>query len=109
MSDNADDLIISISADQATLRRSIQRIEQSLDGLTGSVRQKFAAVGKTIDDSVSTSMQNRINAMAGIGTKAAKEWTGALSDQGKELERLRTKYSPLFAVINQYKGLRRDN
>ncbi|WP_412063972.1 phage tail tip lysozyme [Rhizobium sp. SYY.PMSO] len=103
MSDNADDLIISISADQATLRRSIQRIEQSLDGLTGSVRQKFAAVGKTIDDSVSTSMQNRINAMAGIGTKAAKEWTGALSDQGKELERLRSKYSPLFAVINQYK------
>ncbi|HEY0120544.1 MAG TPA: phage tail length tape measure family protein [Rhizobium sp.] len=103
MTDNADDLIISISADQATLRRSIQRIEQTLDGLTNNVRQKFASVGKAIDDSISTSMQNRINVMVGVGTQGAKEWTGALVDQGKELERLRAKYSPLFATINQYK------
>ncbi|MFT4184270.1 MAG: phage tail length tape measure family protein, partial [Rhizobium sp.] len=111
MGDNADDLIISISADQATLRRSVQRIEQTLDGLYGSVTRKFSAVGKAIDDSVSTSMQNRINAMVGIGTRSAKEWTGVLADQGKELERLRAKYSPLFSVINQYKtnveGIRR--
>ncbi|MBY2906066.1 hypothetical protein HF278_04045 [Rhizobium leguminosarum] len=41
--------------------------------------------------------------MVGIGKAASKEWTGALADQGKELERLRSKYSPLFATINQYK------
>lgn len=104
MADNTDDLIISISTDQATLRRSIQRIERDLAGLSGSVQKQFTAVGKSIDNSISSTMQNRINAMVGIGTKASKEWTGALADQGKELERLRAKYNPLFATITQYKA-----
>ncbi|WFU88991.1 phage tail length tape measure family protein [Rhizobium sp. CC1099] len=103
MADTTDDLIISISTDQATLRRSIQRIERDLSGLAGSVQKQFSAVGKSIDNSVSSTLQQRINATMGIGKAAAKEWTGALADQGKELERLRAKYSPLFATINQYK------
>lgn len=103
MADNTDDLIISISTDQATLRRSIKRIEQDLSGLAGSVKKQFEGVGKSIDNSVTSTMQNRINGMVGIGTKAAKEWTGALASQGKELERLRAQYSPLFATINNYK------
>ncbi|MBB2793889.1 UNVERIFIED_ORG: hypothetical protein GGD58_002753 [Rhizobium pisi] len=103
MADNADDLIISISTDQATLRRSIKRIEQDLGTLAGSVQKQFTAVGKSIDNSVSSTLQKRIEATVGIGTKASKEWTGALADQGKELERLRARYSPLFATINQYK------
>ncbi|AHF83695.1 tail length tape measure protein [Rhizobium leguminosarum bv. trifolii WSM1689] len=103
MSDNTDDLIISISTDQATLRRSIKRIEQDLGTLAGSVQKQFSAVGKSIDNSVSSTLQNRINNMVGIGKAASKEWTGALADQGKELDRLRARYSPLFATINQYK------
>jgi hypothetical protein len=103
MADNTDDLIISISTDQATLRRSIKRIEQDLGTLAGSVQKQFSAVGKSIDSSVSSTLQNRINNMVGIGKAASKEWTGALADQGKELERLRARYSPLFATINQYK------
>ncbi|PCD66819.1 phage tail length tape measure family protein [Rhizobium phaseoli] len=103
MADNTDDLIISISTDQATLRRSIKRIEQDLGTLAGSVQKQFTAVGKSIDNSVSSTLQKRIEATVGIGTKASKEWTGALADQGKELERLRARYSPLFATINQYK------
>lgn len=104
MADNSDDLIISISTDQATLRRSIQRIERDLAGLSGSVQRQFAKVGSSIENSVTTTMQNRINAMVGIGAKASREWTGALADQGKELERLRAKYSPLFNTINNYKA-----
>ncbi len=104
MADNSDDLIISISTDQATLRRSIQRIERDLAGLSGSVQKQFAKVGSSIDNTVTTTMQNRINAMMGIGIKASKEWTGALADQGKELERLRARYSPLFNTINNYKA-----
>ncbi|MGO7513393.1 phage tail length tape measure family protein [Rhizobium ruizarguesonis] len=103
MSDNTDDLIISISTDQATLRRSIKRIEQDLGTLAGSVQKQFSAVGKSIDNSVSSTLQNRINNMVGIGKAASKEWTGALADQGKELERLRARYNPLFATINNYK------
>ncbi len=104
MADNSDDLIISISTDQATLRRSIQRIERDLAGLSGSVQRQFAKVGSSIENSVTTTMQKRINAMVGIGAKASREWTGALADQGKELERLRAKYSPLFNTINNYKA-----
>ncbi|RWY85182.1 tail length tape measure protein [Rhizobium leguminosarum] len=104
MSDNTDDLIISISTDQATLRRSIKRIEQDLGTLAGSVQKQFTAVGKSIDNSVSSTLQNRINSMVGIGKAASKEWTGALADQGKELERLRSKYSPLFAAQQSYLG-----
>jgi hypothetical protein len=103
MADNTDDLVISISTDQATLRRSIKRIEQDLGTLAGSVQKQFTAVGKSIDNSVSSILQTRINGMVGIGKAASKEWTGALADQGAELERLRAKYSPLFATINQYK------
>ncbi|MBB4290612.1 hypothetical protein GGE16_002652 [Rhizobium leguminosarum] len=102
MADNTDDLIISISTDQAALRRSIKRIEQDLGTLAGSVQKQFTAVGKSIDNSVSTTLQKRIEATVGIGTKASKEWTGALADQGKELERLRAKYNPLFAAQQSY-------
>ncbi len=102
--DNSDDLIISISTDQATLRRSIKRIEQDLGTLAGSVKRQFDNVGKSVDSSLTTSLQNRINAMTGVGVQAAKEWTGALADQGKELERLRARYSPLFNTINNYKA-----
>jgi uncharacterized protein (TIGR02594 family) len=104
MSDETDDLIISISTDQATLRRSIQRIERDVSGLASTVQKQFASAGNAIDKSITTTMQNRINAMVGIGAKASKEWTGALADQGKELERLRAKYSPLFNTINNYKN-----
>ncbi len=103
MSDNTDDLIISISTDQATLRRSIQNIDRSLQGLASTVKKQFADAGSAMDKSIATTMQNRINAMVGIGTKAANEWNGVLADQGKELERLRAKYSPLFNTINNYK------
>ncbi len=102
--DNSDDLIISISTDQATLRRSIKRIEQDLGTLAGSVKRQFDNVGKTVDSSLTTNLQNRINAMTGVGVQAAKEWTGALAVQGKELERLRARYSPLFNTINNYKA-----
>ncbi|MGF9564169.1 phage tail protein [Neorhizobium sp. BT27B] len=102
--DNTDDLIISISTDQATLRRSIKRIESDLGTLAGTVKKQFDNVGRTVDNSVQSSLQNRINAMVGIGTQGAKEWTGALAEQGKELERLRARYSPLFNTINNYKS-----
>ncbi|WP_407807624.1 hypothetical protein, partial [Staphylococcus aureus] len=66
--------------------------------------KRFAATGKSINNSLTTSMQERINSMVGIGTTAAKEWNGVLADQQKELDRLRAKYSPLFATISNYKN-----
>ncbi|MCR6498411.1 tail length tape measure protein [Shinella sp. CPCC 101442] len=104
MADNSnDDMIIAIGVDIATIRRGMKKLEQEIGSSTSKVQKQFDSLGRGIDNAMTTAMQNRINAMVGVGTKGAKEWTGALADQGKELERLRTKYSPLFATINNYK------
>lgn len=105
MADNStDDMIIAIGVDVATIRRGLKKLEQEVASSTGKVQKQFETVGRGIENAMTSAMQNRINAMVGIGTKGAKEWTGALADQGKELERLRAKYSPLFATINNYKS-----
>ncbi len=104
MVEKTDDLVISISTDLATVKRSLKRLEQDISSTTGKVQKQFNDLGKGIDNSMTSSLQARIDKMVGIGTKGAKEWSGALADQGKELERLRSKYSPLFATINNYKS-----
>lgn len=109
MADNStDDMIIAIGVDVATIRRGLKKLEQEVASSTGKVQKQFETVGRGIDNAMTSAMQNRINAMVGIGTKGAKEWTGALADQGKELERLRAKYSPLFNTINSYKASQAD-
>lgn len=104
MADKTDDLIISISTDTATIRRSLKRLEGDIASVSGNVVKKFDAMGKGIDNSMTTAMQARINHMVGVGTKASKEWTGVLAQQGAELEKLRTKYNPVFAAIKQYQA-----
>ncbi len=103
-SNSSDDLIISISTDLATVKRSLNRLVSDVGQASSGIERRFAATGKAINNSLTTSMQDRINSMVGIGTTAAKEWNGVLTDQQKELDRLRAKYSPLFATISNYKG-----
>ncbi len=104
MVEKTDDLVISISTDLATVKRSLKRLEADISSTTGKVEKQFNALGNGIDKSMSTALQSRIDGMVGIGTRGAKEWSGALADQGKELDRLRARYSPLFATINNYKA-----
>jgi len=104
MVEKTDDLVISISTDLATVKRSLKRLEADISSTTGKVEKQFNALGNGIDKSMSTALQKRIDGMVGIGARGAKEWSGALADQGKELERLRARYSPLFATINNYKA-----
>ncbi|MDX0555535.1 tail length tape measure protein [Sinorhizobium medicae] len=104
MVEKTDDLVISISTDLATVKRSLKRLEADISSTTGKVEKQFNALGNGIDKSMSTALQKRIDGMVGVGTRGAKEWSGALADQGKELERLRARYSPLFATINNYKA-----
>lgn len=104
MADKTDDLIISISTDTANIRRALKRLEGDISSVSGNVVKKFDAMSKGIDNSMTTAMQARINQMVGVGTKASKEWTGVLAQQGAELERLRSKYNPVFAAIKQYQA-----
>lgn len=101
---NTDDLVIGVSTDLSTVRRALKRFEQDISQATNSVQKKFDTLGAGINNSMNTAMQKRIEGMVGIGTKASKEWTGALAEQGKEMERLRSRYSPMFATINKYKS-----
>ncbi|UHS61054.1 phage tail length tape measure family protein [Agrobacterium vaccinii] len=101
---NGDDLIISISTDLATVKRALNRLVSDVGQASSGIEKRFASAGKSINSSLTSSMQERINSMVGIGTSAAKEWNGALADQQKELDRLRSKYSPLFSTITSYKN-----
>lgn len=103
MADNDNNLVFTVSSDMSAAQRNVNKFVGDIGTATNQVVKKFDALGRSIDKSVSTSMQQRINSMVGIGTTASKEWTGALVDQGKELDRLRAKYSPLFATVTNYK------
>ncbi len=104
MVDKTDDMLISMSVDLAVIRRAMKKLEGDIAATSGNVVKKFEAMGKGIDHSMVTAMQARIDKMTGIGTKAAKEWNGALSQQGAELDKLRQKYNPVFAAVNNYKA-----
>lgn len=104
MADKTDDLIISISTDTATIRRSLKKLEGDIAAASGNIVKKFDAMGKGIDNSMTTAMQARIDQMVGIGTKAAKQWNGVLAEQGAEMEKLRAKYNPIFAAVKQYQS-----
>jgi uncharacterized protein (TIGR02594 family) len=103
MADNTDDLVISISTDTTTIKRALTKLVGDVDAASGQISRKFDSVGKSLDNSMTSALQARVNALVGIGTSATKEWSGALSDQGKQLDQLRAKYNPLFATITQYK------
>lgn len=104
MADKTDDLVIGVSTDLSSVQRAIRKLDSEIARASTQIEGRFSAIGKSIDRAMPSAVQDRINAMVGIGTKGAKEWTGALADQGKELERLRAKYSPLFNTINSYKS-----
>ena len=104
MADKTDDLIISISTDTATIRRSLKKLEGDIAAASGNIVKKFDAMGKGIDNSMTTAMQARIDQMVGIGTKAAKQWNGVLAEQGAEMEKLRARYNPIFAAVKQYQS-----
>lgn len=104
MSDNSDDLIISISTDMTAVKRALTKLGADIDTASRDISRKFDKVGASLDNSITSALQTRINAMVGIGTQAANEWSGALADQGKQLDILRAKYNPLFATIRQYQA-----
>ncbi len=104
MADNDNNLVFTVSSDMSAATRGVNKFTGDIGAATDRISKKFETLGRSIDAGVSNSLQQRINSMVGIGTTASKEWTGALADQGKELDRLRAKYSPLFATVKQYQA-----
>jgi hypothetical protein len=101
--DNDNNLVLTVSSDMTAAERGIKKFVGTIATGTSQIEKQFDKMGRGIDNSMVSAMQTRIDKMVGIGTKGAQEWTGALADQGKELERLRARYSPLFATITNYK------
>ena len=102
--DNDNNLVLTVSSDMTAAQRGIKKFVGDIAAGSAQIEKQFDKMGRGIDNSMVSAMQTRIDKMVGIGTQGAKEWTGALADQGKELERLRARYSPLFATINNYKS-----
>ncbi|WP_051321105.1 phage tail length tape measure family protein [Rhizobium mesoamericanum] len=102
MADNDNNLVFTVSSDMSAAQRGLNKFVTDVGTSTAQIAKKFEAAGAQIDRST-TALQTRINGVVGLGTKATKEWTGALADQGKELEKLRAKYNPLFATARNYK------
>ncbi|MBB6013480.1 hypothetical protein HNR59_002869 [Aquamicrobium lusatiense] len=103
MADKTDDLVIGVSTDLSSVQRAIKKLDGDIARAGSQIEQRFAAVGKSIDKAIPTGMQDRINKMVGVQVAATKEWTGALANQGKEMEKLRAKFSPMFSTITSYK------
>ncbi len=108
MADNDNNLVFTVSSDMSAASRGLNKFTGDIDTATSKISRKFESLGNAIDKGVSSALQQRINAMVGVGTAATKEWNGALADQGKQLDALRAKYSPLFATVKQYQAAQAD-
>ena len=104
MADKTDDLVIGVSTDLSSVQRAIRKLDGDIARAGSQIERQFSTIGKSIDRAMPSAVQDRINKMVGIQTAATKEWTGALAEQGKEMERLRARFNPMFATINNYKS-----
>ena len=68
MADKTDDLIISISTDLATVRRSLKKLESDIGGTADKVNRRFYTMGQQID-----------RAFAGVGQNVLRNLTGPLA------------------------------
>ncbi|MBP1852682.1 phage tail tip lysozyme [Rhizobium halophytocola] len=93
----------------APLKISAKVEVDASQAVTGS-QQAASAIGGIGDSSTvaTTKLQRLIETSTGLHSGAAnqnlREWRGALADEGLALDRLRAKYNPVFAVIQQYKS-----
>lgn len=104
MATDEEQLVLSISADTRQILRAMKRLEGDIAKSSAGIEKRFAAVGKGIDKAMPTAVQERINRMVGAQVEATKEWTGALADQGREMERLRARFNPIFSTVTRYKS-----
>ncbi|WP_275783116.1 tape measure protein [Pararhizobium gei] len=82
MSDKTDDLILSISTDVATLRRSLKKVEAAIGDTTGVAARKFDKLGQDIDRSMSKSLGkagSAINRLGGVAGAAAGRIAGVFA------------------------------
>lgn len=103
MATENEELVLSISADTRQILNAMKRLTGEIAKSTGGIQKQFDNLGKGVDRSMTTAMQKRIDTMIGVGTNATKEWTGALAEQGKEMERLRSRFNPVFSTVTRYK------
>ncbi len=103
MATENEQLVLSISADTRQILNAMKRLTGEIARSTSGIQKQFDDLGKGVDRSMTTAMQKRIDTMVGVGTNATKEWTGALAEQGKEMERLRSRFNPVFSTVTRYK------
>ncbi len=96
MTDNTDDIVLSISTDVATLRRSNKRLEAAMAETFKKIEQNTAALGAKIDAAFTKSGDNAAASMRKIGT-ASRDVSRAGID-------VMAVYARFFALIGSAKG-----
>lgn len=105
----------AVDAIGAAAEKARPKIEQVTDATTklgrtggsGAAAAGFAAIANEAAKAESK-VQQLINAAVGLNNTRANDnqrrWTGLFGDESMSADRLRAKYNPLFAVIQQYKA-----
>lgn len=105
MADDTDQLVISISADTSQIDRAINRLLGTVNSSTRGIETAFTRTGVAMDGvGVSaTKLQQQINALSGVNTNM-KSRAEDVAAYGAQLDALRSKYNPLFALSKQYEA-----
>lgn len=97
---NAYKLGIVISADASSVKPAAAETKNELVGIGQAA---------TVTE---TKMQRLIATATGLHSGAAnsnqRAWLGALADEGMALDQLRSKYNPMFAVIQNYRNAKAE-
>ncbi|WP_407122747.1 phage tail length tape measure family protein [Bradyrhizobium sp. STM 3561] len=103
MADDTDQLVISISADTSQIDRAINRLLGTVNSSTRGIETAFTRTGAAMDGVgiSATKLQQQINALTGINT-SMKSRAADVEAYGAQLDILRAKYNPLFALSKQY-------
>lgn len=105
MADKTDDLIISISTDLATVRRSLKRLEGDVGNSTKKIEKQFDVMGRGINRSIDATASRLASTLAAaFSIRAAQQFvdastriTNALKVAGLQGAELTNVYDKLFA------------
>lgn len=105
MADDTDQLVISISADTSQIDRAINRLLGSVNSSTRGIATAFTRAGDAMDGAgvSATKLQQQLNALTGVNT-SMKSRAADIAAYGAQLDALRAKYNPLFALSKQYEA-----
>lgn len=109
-------LEIQLIADVVRLQKDMRAMQQAVASATGGMEGSMKSFGRATDAAMVSANDNmvrfgrttddvkrRIEALTGVTSSQVSRSASDIAAYGAELDRLRAKYNPVFAVIQQYR------